>query len=65
MADKPRSSHLSFSEVLRLYRAILRETGGEYGFVNEGTVHYILDSLDSIRGHIFVKAAYVIEGVAS
>lgn len=31
----------------------------------KGTLHYILDSLGSIRGDIFVKAAYVIHGVAS
>jgi len=48
-----------------LYRAILRETGGEYGFVSEGTLHYILDSLESIRGDIFTKAAYVIHGIAT
>ena len=56
---------MTFDEVLRLYRAILRETGGEYGFVSEGTLRYILDSLDSLRGDIFTKAAYVIHDVAS
>ena len=59
------SSRVSFDEVLRLYRAILRETGGEYGFVSEGTLRYILDSMDSIRGDIFAKAAYVIHGIAT
>jgi len=43
----------------------LRETGGAYGFVSEGTLRYILDSLDSIRGGIFVQAAYVIHGIAT
>ncbi len=65
MADRARSSRISFDEVLRMYRAILRETGGEYGFLSEGTLHYILDSLDSIRGDIFAKAAYVIHSVAT
>jgi hypothetical protein len=60
-----RSSRISFDEVLRLYRAILRETGGEYGFVSEGTLRYILDSMDSIRGDIFAKAAYAIHGIAT
>jgi len=32
---------VSFDELIRLYRAVLRETGGEYGFVSEGTLHYI------------------------
>jgi hypothetical protein len=31
-------SEISFDEALRLYRAVLRETGGEYGFVSEGTL---------------------------
>ncbi len=65
MVKRPRSSNISFDEGLRLYRAILRETGGEYGFVSEGTLRYILDSFDMIRGDIFVKAAYVIHDVAS
>ena len=60
-----RNFRISFDEALKLYRTILRETGGEYGFVSEGTLRYILDSLDSIRGDIFVKAAFVIDGVAS
>jgi len=65
MATRPRSPPISFGEVLKLHRAILRETGGEYGFVSEGTLHYTLDSLESIRGDIFVKAAYLILGVAT
>jgi death-on-curing family protein len=65
LADKRWNQRISFEEALRLYRAILRETGGEYGFVSEGTLHYILDSLRSVRGDIFAKAAYVIHDVAS
>lgn len=55
----------SFEEALRLYRAIVRETGGEFGFVNEGTLRYILDSLAWMRGDIFSKAAYVIHEIAA
>jgi death-on-curing protein len=33
--------------------------------VSEGTLRYILDSLDSIRGDIIVKAAYVIHSIAT
>jgi len=65
MGKDSRSSRLSFDEVLRLYRTILRETGGEYGFVSEGTLHYVLESLDSIRGDVFSKAAYAIHGIAT
>jgi death-on-curing protein len=65
MPDKLGSSSIPFDEVLRLYRAILRETGGEYGFVSEGTLRYIVESVESIRGDVFVKAAYVIHDVAS
>jgi len=65
MAHSRPGSRISFDEVLRLYRAILRETGGEYGFVSEGTLHFILDSLDSIQGDIFAKAAYLIHGIAT
>jgi death-on-curing family protein len=55
----------SFEEALRLYRAIARETGGEFGFVSEGTLRYILDSLAWMRGDIFSKAAYVIHEIAA
>ena len=55
----------SFEETLRLYRAIVRETGGEFGFVSEGTLRYILDSLAWMRGDIFSKAAYVIHEIAA
>ena len=65
VVDEFRSSRISFDEVLRLYRVMLRETGGEYGFVSEGTLRYIVDSLDSMRGDIFAKAAYVIHGIAT
>jgi len=65
MVHRSKSSGISFDEVLRLYHAILRETGGDYGFVSEGTLRYIVDSVNSIRGDIFVKAAYVIHGVAT
>jgi death-on-curing protein len=65
MPERSGNSAISFDEVLRLYRAILRETGGECGFVSEGTLRYIVESLESIRGDIFVKAAYVIHGVVS
>jgi death-on-curing protein len=65
MAHTRGSSRASFEEVLRLYRAILRESGGEYGFLSEGTLHFILDSLDSIGGDIFAKAAYLMHGIAT
>lgn len=65
VVDEFRSSRISFDEVLRLYRVLLRETGGEYGFVSEGTLRFIVDSLDSMRGDIFAKAAYVIHGIAT
>ncbi|GEM_PF-1341803 len=58
-------SEISFDEALRLYRAILRETGGEYGFVSEGTLRYILDALTWMRGDVFSKAAYVIREIAA
>jgi len=56
---------VSFDEALRLYRAILRETGGEYGFVSEGTLRYILDSLAWMRGDMFSKTAHVICEIAT
>ena len=56
---------VSFDEALRLYRAILRETGGEYGFVSEGTLRYILDSLAWIRGDVLSKTAHVICEIAT
>lgn len=58
-------SEISFDEALRLYQAILRETGGEYGFVSEGTLRYILDALTWMRGDVFSKAAYVIREIAA
>jgi death-on-curing family protein len=57
-------SEISFDEALRLYQAILRETGGEYGFVSEGTLRYILDALTWMHGDVFSKAAYVIREIA-
>jgi death-on-curing family protein len=57
-------SQISFDEALRLYQAILRETGGEYGLVSEGTLRYILDTLTWMRGDVFSKAAYVIRQIA-
>jgi death-on-curing family protein len=60
-----RDSGISFDEVLKLYKAILRETGGEYGFVSEGTLRYIVDTLDSVRGDIFAKAAYAMQNIAA
>jgi len=56
---------VSFDEALRLHRAILRETGGEYGFVSEGTLRYILDSLAWMRGDMFSKIAHVIREIAT
>ena len=56
---------VSFDEALRLYRAILRETGGEYGFVSEGTLRYILDNLEWMRGDMFSKTAHVIREIAT
>jgi hypothetical protein len=53
-------SEISFDEALRLYQAILRETGGEYGFLSEGKLPYILDAVTWMPGDIFSKAAYVI-----
>ena len=55
----------SFDDVLRLYRALLRETGGESGFLSEGTLRYILHSLNSVRGDVFSKAAFVIHEIAT
>jgi len=46
---------VSFDELIRLYRAVLRETGGEYGFVSEGTLHYIINRLTWMRGDVFSK----------
>ena len=59
------SSTLTFDEVIRLYRVIVRESGGEYGFVSEGTLRYIVDSIRSMRGDVFSKAAFVIGEIAS
>lgn len=56
---------VSFDELIRLYRAVLRETGGEYGFVSEGTLHYIIDRLTWMRGDVFSKAAYVIREIST
>ena len=56
---------VSFDEALRLYRAILRETGGEYGFISEGTLRYILDNLEWMRGDMFSKTAHVIREIAT
>jgi len=56
---------ISFDEAVRLYQAILRETGGEYGFVSEGTLRYILNALTWMRGDLFSKAAYVIREIAA
>ena len=56
---------VSFDEALRLYRAILRETGGEYGFVSEGTLRYILDSLTWMHGDVFLKTAHVVCEIAA
>ena len=53
-----------WDEVVRLYRTIIRETGGEYGFVSEGTLRYVLDASTSMRGDIFTKAAYAVHEVA-
>jgi len=67
MADETGDSGIavSFEEVLRLYKAIFRETGGEYGFVSEGTLRYVLDSVTWMRGDVFSKAAYVIHEIAA
>ena len=56
---------IEWDEVLRLYRAMLRETGGEFGFVSEGTLRFILDAVNTMRGDIFAKAAYAIHEVAT
>jgi death-on-curing family protein len=58
-------SEISFDEALRLYRAILRETGGEYGFVSEVTLRYILDAVTWMRGDVFSKADHVIREIAA
>ncbi len=55
----------SWDDVLRLYRAILRETGGEFGYVSEGTLRYILDALDHMKGDVFAKAAFAIHEIAT
>jgi death-on-curing family protein len=54
-----------WEEVIRLYRAILRETGGEFGFVSEGTMRYIVDALEHMKGDVFAKAAYAIHEIAT
>lgn len=56
---------LDWDEFVRLYKAIIRETGGEYGFVSEGTLRYLLDAITSTRGDVFGKAVYVIHEVAT
>lgn len=48
-----------------MYRAILRESGGEFGFVSEGTMRYIIDVLEHMKGDAFAKAAYAIHEIAT
>jgi death-on-curing family protein len=55
---------ISWDEVVLLYRTILRETGGEFGFVSEGTLRFILDAVNGMSGDVFTKAAYAIHEIA-
>ena len=56
---------IDWEGVLRLYRAILRESGGEFGFVSEGTMRYIIDVLQHMKGDAFAKAAFAIREIAT
>ena len=59
------SMAIDWEKVLRLYRAILRESGGEFGFVSEGTMRYIVDTLDHMEVDAFAKAAFAIHEIAT
>jgi death-on-curing family protein len=50
---------------MRLYRAILRESGGEFGFVSEGTMRYIVDALENMKGDAIRKASFAIHEIAT
>ena len=59
------SMAIDWEEVVRLYRAILSESGGEFGFVSEGTMRYIVDALEHMKGDAFAKAAFAIHEIAT
>ena len=59
------SMAIDWEEVVRLYRAILRESGGEFGFVSEGTMRYIVDALEHMNGDAIAKAVYAIHEIAT
>ncbi len=56
---------VDWEEVLRLYKAILRDSGGEFGFVSEGTMRYIVDALEHMKGDAFAKASFAIHEIAT
>lgn len=56
---------VDWSEFLRLYRAVLRESGGEFGFVSEGTMRYIIDALTHMEVNAFAKAAFAVHEIAT
>lgn len=59
------SMEINWEGVLRIYRAVLRESGGEFGFVSEGTMRYIVDTLDHMEADAFAKAAFAIHEIAT
>jgi death-on-curing family protein len=56
---------VDWDELVRLYRTILRETGGEFGFVSEGTMRYIVDTISHMKEDAFSKAAFAIHEIAT
>jgi len=44
---------------------ILRESGGEFGFMSEGTLRYIIDTLNHMEADAFTRAAFVIYEIAT
>lgn len=57
-------NYVSYEEALELHRRIIKETGGEYGVLNQGLLKFTLEFVSEHGKDLFDKAAFTLYNIA-